>query len=113
MVLIGNRDPDSELWRLPINPTGPALATNVVAKQNLQLLPSQRLNNLNYIMNNMHTILYLRNQVKFMHQTLFPPLLRALIKAINNNQLKGMPFMMTNLIRKHLTTLPATAKGRM
>ena len=36
-----------------------------------------------------------------------------LIKAINNHQLDGIPFMKAELIRKHLPTAPATSKGYM
>ena len=37
----------------------------------------------------------------------------TLIKAINNNQRKGIPFMQADLLRKYLALAPAIPKGRM
>ena len=48
-----------------------------------------------------------------MHQTFFSMPPATLIKAINNHQLDGIPFMKAELIRKHLPTAPATSKGHM
>ena len=48
-----------------------------------------------------------------MHQAFFSPPAYTLIKAINNGQLEGIPFMKADLIRKYLAPSPATSKGRM
>ena len=48
-----------------------------------------------------------------MHQTFFSPPIATLIKAINNGQLEGIPFMKVDLICKHLPSSPITPKGRM
>jgi hypothetical protein len=52
-------------------------------------------------------------QLKFMHQAFFNPPIHTLIKAINNGQLEGIPFMKADLVRKYLAPSPATSKGRM
>jgi hypothetical protein len=48
-----------------------------------------------------------------MHQAFFNPPTHTLIKAINNGQLEGIPFMKADLVRKYLAPSPATSKGRM
>ena len=108
LVLTGSRDPINHLWRLPINPTPPESATNVVAQQNLQLLPKQ---SINHVAHHVHTLPYLKNQVKFMHQTFFCPPKHTLIKAINNQQLSGIPFMQAHLIRNIWATRQPQPKG--
>ena len=47
-----------------------------------------------------------------MHQTFSSPPIAMLVKAINNDQLEGIPFMKAYLIRKYLPSSPATLKGR-
>ena len=61
---------------------------------------------------NVYTIPYRQNQVKFMHQTffIFSPPIATLLKAINNGQLEGIPFMKPSLIRKHLPPLQPRPK---
>ncbi len=113
LMLAGKRDPTTTLWRLPINPTAPPSAVNTVAQQNLQLSTQQQLSHASHLINNVHTLPYLQNQVKYMHQTFFSQPKHTLIKAINNNQLKGIPFMQADLLRKHLARAPAIPKGRM
>ena len=39
--------------------------------------------------------------------------METLIKAIENEQLEGFPFMKTKMVRKYLAPSPATSKGRM
>jgi len=62
---------------------------------------------------NVYTLPYRRNQLKYMHQTLINPPMETLIKAIENEQLEGFPFMKTKMVRKYLAPSPATSKGRM
>ena len=61
----------------------------------------------------MYVLPYHRNQLKYMHQTLFNPPIETIIKVVNNNQLKGFPFMKPTMVRKYLVPSPATSKGRM
>lgn len=62
---------------------------------------------------NVYTIPFRQNQVKYMHQTFFSPTIATLLKAINNGQMEGIPFMKPAMIRKHLPPSPATSKGHM
>ena len=48
-----------------------------------------------------------------MNQNFFCPPKHTLIEDINNKQLQDILFMQADPIRKHLSDLPATAKGRM
>ena len=48
--------------------------------------------------------------LKYMHQTLFNPPMETLIKAIENDQLEGFPFMKTKMVRKYLAPSLATVK---
>eukprot|EP00804_Cyclotella_cryptica_P006049 CCRYP_000271-RA/>CCRYP_000271-RA protein AED:0.21 eAED:0.21 QI:0/0/0/1/0/0/7/0/881 len=62
---------------------------------------------------NLYTLPYKQQQLKYIHQSFFSPPLHTLIKAINNGQLEGIPFMKADLVRKYLAPSPATSKGRM
>ena len=61
----------------------------------------------------LYTLPYKQQKVKYMHQTFFAMPAATLEKAINNNQLKGIPMMNVKDIRRHLLPSPATPKGRM
>ena len=90
LVLTGKCVPSNEqcggLWRLPINPTAPASVTNTIAKQHLYA--TKRQEQVHHAVNNVHTLPYLQNQVRYMHQTFFSQPKHILIKAIANDQLK-------------------------
>ena len=62
---------------------------------------------------NVYTLLYKQNQLKYMHQSFFNPPIATLIRAINDNELDGIPFMKTDLVSKYLLLSPVTPKGRM
>ena len=112
LMLAGSRDPKTMLWRLPINPKAPPSAGNTVAQKKLQLSTQQQISHASHFANNVHTFPYLQNQVKYMHQKFFSQPKHTLIKAINNNQLKGVSFVQADLLRKHLAQSPAVPKGR-
>jgi hypothetical protein len=108
-MLEGGRDTISNLWRLPLRPAQP---------------PWQAINNEAYntaygsahlmeTANNVHTIPYLQNRVKYMHQVFFCPPMQTLLRAANLGFLEGFPFLTPDLIHRHLTKSPATAKGRL
>jgi hypothetical protein len=109
LVLSGGRDPRTGLWRLPINPKSPNHQENFHG-MDLHVPMNQPMNNAAM---NVYTIPYRQNQVKYMHQSFFSPPKHTLIKAINNKQLEGIPFMKADMIRKHLSNSPATSKGRL
>ena len=67
----------------------------------------------NHVAQNVYTIPYKQNQLKFIHQTFFCPPIETLIQAIHREHLEGIPFMHTALVRKYLAPSPVTSKGRM
>lgn len=64
-------------------------------------------------MANVYTLPFKQQQLKYMHQAFFNPLIHTLITAINNGHLENIPFMKADLIRKYLTPSSATSKGCM
>ena len=78
-VLQGNRDPKTQLWTLPINPTADHTNNRTTAPQ-LDNAPTN-------IALNAYTMPTKQQAVKFMHQVFFCPPIHTLIKAINNRQL--------------------------
>eukprot|EP00804_Cyclotella_cryptica_P002616 CCRYP_010443-RA/>CCRYP_010443-RA protein AED:0.32 eAED:0.22 QI:0/-1/0/1/-1/1/1/0/664 len=105
IVLSGNRDPSSGLWRVPINPTK---TVNNLTQLDLSPTHSQE-----QYAANLYTLPFKQQQVKYVHQAFFSPPTHTLLKAINNGQLEGVPYMKSDLIRKYLAPSPATSKGRM
>ena len=109
LVLTGDRDASTGLWRLPINPTHQATLHNSI-QMDLHLLPHQQANHVAF---NVYTLPHRQNQLKYMHQSFFNIPIPTLLKAIDNKQLENIPFMKADMIRKYLAKSPATAKGRM
>ena len=120
LVLKGDRDPTSGLWRLPLNPQAPPPqppsppeynmaynATHMYTGNTPAPTPAPE------VIHNVHTIPHLQNRVKFMHQVFFCPPLQTLLRAANLGFLEGFPFLTADLIHKHLPKSPATAKGRL
>ena len=69
LMLAGQRDPFTTLWRLPINPAAPPSTTNLIVQQDLHISPRQQISHATHQASNVHTLPYLQNQVKYMHQT--------------------------------------------
>ena len=109
LVLVGDRDEETYLWRLPINPTAKPTHDRL-AYLDLHMTPKQATN---HVAQNVYTIPYKQNQLKFMHQTFFCPPIKTLIQAIHREHLEGIPFMHADLVRKYLVPSQATSKGRM
>ena len=107
LVLSGQRDPVTGLWKVPINPTMHQSQTI----QGLDLQPT--IQGINHMAANVYTLPFKQQQLKYMHQAFFNPPIPTLIKAINNGHLEGIPFMKADLVRKYLAPSPATSKGRM
>ncbi|KAL7518802.1 hypothetical protein ACHAWX_003603 [Stephanocyclus meneghinianus] len=105
VVLTGTRDPSSGLWRVPINPTSTDTTLN---HRNLSNDKKEQT-----FAANLYTLRYKQQQLRYIHQSFFSPPPHTLIKAINNGQLEGIPFMKADLVRKYLAPSPATSKGRM
>ena len=96
----GHREPSTGLWVLPLNER-PKL-------QNLQLLQQTETALSAYSMKSK------RDLITYLHQCLFSPPKRTLLKAIHNNQLVTWPGLTTKSVSKYLDDdSPATDKGHM
>ena len=112
LVLTGKRDKkETGLWLLPINPTASPKSAPAVDRLDLQL-PSPPA--IPHAANNLYTLPYKQQQLKYMHQSFFSAPIQTIIDAAHNGQLEGIPFLSKPaLIRKYLAPSPATPKGRM
>lgn len=111
LVLLGGRDKKTGLWQLPINPNvKPDGVSSTIRGLDLHT-PSTPV--AHHAAHNVYTLPYKRNQLKYMHQSLFNPPIPTLLRAIQNEQLEGFPFMKADTVRKYLAPSPATPKGRM
>ena len=114
LVLTGDRDPSTSLWRLPINPT--RARENTADDLHRPIIQGTKHNTTISTYDaafNVYTIPHKQNQLKYIHQSFFSPPLPTLIKAIRNDQLTTVPFMKEATVMRHLAKAPATSKGRM
>ena len=109
LVLVGGRDRTSRLWKLPINPRQKPSLPRVVSELDINI-PTHVQQHTAFTV---YTLPYKQQQLKYMHQTFFNLPIPTLLKAIENKQLEGIPFMKTELIKKYLARSPATSKGGM
>ena len=109
LVLEVGRDLVTELWCLTINPTSVRPSLSTVDRLGLKLMPHQTVA---HGENNVHTILYKQNKLKYMHQIMFFPPITTLIKAIDNEFLEVFPFIKSKLLRTYLAKNQASEKGR-
>ena len=110
LVLSGRRDRKSGLWKLPINPTANTSSPTLDPLDLQHSIPLRRLHSAN----NLYTLPYKQQQLKYMHQAFFNPPIQTIIDAAMNGQLEGVPFLSKPaLIQKYLAPSPATSKGRM
>jgi len=110
VVLIGGRDERSRLWKLPINPQVKPGIPRVISELDINIPPHIEHQHSAFTV---YTLPYKQQQLKFMHQTFFNLPIPTLLKAIENKQLEGIPFMKTKLIKRYLAKSPATSKGGM
>ena len=108
VLLKGQRDPTTKLWLVPLTQT-----KHAPLQQTRWQPPTNYAHNATDYACNVHTITHITNRVKYMHQALFCPPIRTLLRAINLGFLQGFPFLTSELVTKHLAPSPATAKGRM
>eukprot|EP00804_Cyclotella_cryptica_P000273 CCRYP_010218-RA/>CCRYP_010218-RA protein AED:0.29 eAED:-0.05 QI:0/0/0/0.5/1/1/2/0/769 len=105
LVLTGTRCPTTGLWIIPLNPSSPHSTIGTPSSH-----PPPKPQHIAY---NVYTLPFKQQQLKYIHQAFFGPPVHNLIKAINNDQLLGVPLMKPDLICKYLAPSPATSKGRM
>ena len=110
LVLVGDKDPSTQPWRLSINPAVMPTPAPTTTALDLHLYPGQ---STTHLACNVYTITHKQNQMKYMHQSFLNAPIPTILKAITKGHLQGIPLMKTELITKHLTRSPATSKGRM
>jgi hypothetical protein len=104
IVWIGQREPSTGLWVLPLNPTNAPDPTN----------PTPADAATNPVANNAYTMTSKESLIKYLHQRLFSPPKRNLIKAINNNQFTTWPGLTAKAVQQYLPDAsPVTDKGHM
>ena len=97
LVLTDKRDEATGLWNIPIKPQEKLTATATIENLDLHIRPNQHVP---HEANNVHTLPYLQNRMKYIHQSLLCPPHSTLITAIGNGQLKECPFMTADNVRK-------------
>ena len=99
----GIRKPPTRLWFLPLNPRTPA--HNFLVYTNTAVTQYD---------GNAYQITSKEDLIQYLHQCLFRPPKRTLIKAIQNNQLTTWPGLTTTAMDKYLPYIsPATEKFHM
>ena len=78
LVLSGGKDPRTNMWKLPINPTSKECSTDY-----LDLAPPNPL--ACHAANTLYTLPYKQQQLKYMHQSFFSPPISTIIDAANKN----------------------------
>ena len=120
LVLGGGRDKKTEMWQLPIIPV---LKNNMLEGLDLPIPApwrgtiTQARHNTRFtinVANNLHTLLYKHQQLKYMHQSFFSPPIQTTAESANNNQLQGIPCLNSSkIVQKYLAPSPETSKGRL
>ena len=120
LVLSGGRDKKTEMWQLTINPVS---KNNTLEGLDLPITAPRRgaitqaRHNARFAIdgaNNLHTLPYKHQQLKYMHQSFFNPPIQTIAEAANNEQLEGIPCLNSpKIVQKYLAPSPATSKGRL
>ncbi len=108
LILRGYKDPQTDLWTLPITSDTIMRQSNVGKDLGDQKNPQQI-----QVAGFTHSMRTRANALKFAHQSLCNPNISALMKALKNGFLKGCHNMNKKLVTKYLNPSPATAKGHM
>jgi len=66
----------------------------------------------NHVAQNVYTLPYKQNQLKFMRQPFFRPPIETQIQAIHRENLEGFPYMHAALLQKHLAPAPSDIQGQ-
>jgi hypothetical protein len=114
VILVGGKDPDTNLWTLPLGLTSmtshcidnaipPAAPVYADAHAHLSM----------QIAFFTHTMQTKANSIIFAHQSLYGPKISMLFKAIRCGYLKGCPNLTAKGVTKYLNPSPTTAKGHM
>jgi hypothetical protein len=108
LILRGYKDPQTDLWTLPITPDA-IMQQSTVGKD----LGGQKNPQPIQVATFTHSVRTRANTIKFAHQSLCNPRISTLMKALKKGFLKGCHNMNKELATKYLNPSPATAKGHM
>jgi hypothetical protein len=106
LILRGYKDPQTDLWTLPI--TSDTIKQQSTVGKDLE---NQKNPQPVHVAGFTHSVRTRANTVKFAHQSLCNPKISTLMKALKKGFLKGCPNMNENLVTKYLNPSPATATG--
>ena len=101
IILYGTKCQTTGLWLVPI-----AFSNQIKEQNKIPTISHHQIHNVH------HTSTQ-KELIEYIHQCMFSPTKSTLIKAIQNNQLLGIPGMDTKLVNRHLQETPATIKGHL
>ena len=87
LVLHGGRDKLTGMWKLPVNPKP---ESSQLLKISISYQVPRRIK---FLLNNLYTLPYKQQQLKFMHQSFFRAPHQTIIDAANNKQLDTIPLL--------------------
>jgi hypothetical protein len=96
-ILKGEKNTINGLWYVPIK-NGTTTKPTVIIDDTI---------------NSVYHTSTIAETIQFLHQCMFSPTVDTFCKAIDNDQLIGMPYITSSLVRKYLPESTATAKGHM
>ena len=103
LVWLGQREPKTGLWILPLQPNRPTEMT----------FTPDNIDNTTHQANSAYTMTSKGALINFLHQCAFSPAIPTWIKAIDNGQFATWPGLTSKAVRKYMTPSPATDKGHM
>ena len=95
-MLTGGHDRKTGMWKLPIN---------LVSRNSTLLsldLPLQGPGRQQHNTNNLYTLPFKQQQLKYMHQAFFNLQIQTLIPVANNGQMKGIPLLRDAKMKKSI-----------
>ena len=98
IITYGIRCPQTRLWMVPL--------TVPPSTKSKTIFTTHHANSIHHMANQ-------RNLIEYLHQCFFSPPASTLIKAINNDQLLGVPGFTLKAVKKCLPTSTATIKGHL
>ncbi len=99
LVWIGQREPKTDFWVLPLKPKTPPSTTSTTTSPTTHLA------------NNAYTMTSKASLSCYLHQCAFSPTIATWTKAINNGQFISWPDLTSAAVHKYLPPSPATDKG--
>ena len=110
IVWTGGKEPTTGLWVLPISTNGEASSQDGNDDGSLKLQPRTK----EHMAVNTYAMTSNKSLNRYLHQCLFSPTKKTLVKSIENNQLTTWPGLTAEAVCNHLPELaPSTDKGHM